>query len=474
MTTGRLTLAGAVESELIVTNELNVAFYPMAEAGTTNCVLAIGANRVLLSVADIRPSAIEDTVMRKVGAGTLLRTKQVSTNASNPPYAGVWLIEEGLLDVRGEVGVIRGHLIVGGTDKTAKVFAGENTLSNTSMDVLENGEFDVGNMASGRCNPIHIYTGATMSIRDGKSFVTAAFNLYGATVDGAGQISSSNTGSKYIESHPSDVMSILNVPFVGNGWAMKLRAGRGTVPVDLLLNKTMREGDKSQSMVVSGGGVIKSVASNADLKYKMILGNTDMKSSVTCYLDGTTGAGGRSCVYIHYDSTLAGVGTFGNCTCTTNLAISVNGDDKTPTRCTIAPGTIDTETGGHIYGTMTVGDASNTRHVLFTNKGRLLFHLGEGRQCDRFVVNGEVRVEGTGNTVEVVGPEDLKRARTGKYTLLEARDGIVDAEGNAVAEPFAFTCANKKVTFGVEKNTEDKIVKIYANVPPQGLTVTVR
>ena len=217
-----------------------------------------------------------------------------------------------------------------------------------------------------------------------------------------------------------------------------------------------------------------SIASNDSLNYKMIIGDSKNKSPVTCYLDGSTVAGGKNGVYIHYGSTLAGIGTLGNGAGTTDMAISVNGDDKLA-GCTIAPGTIDNETGAHICGTLTAGAAETyTRYVEFAKNGRLLCHIGPNRQSDKLMVYGTVKVTGEGNQIEVVVPEDLKRARTGKYTLLEARDGIVDAEGNAVAEPFAFTCANKKVTFGVERNADGKIVKIYANVPPQGLTVVMR
>jgi hypothetical protein len=269
-------------------------------------------------------------------------------------------------------------------------------------------------------------------------------------------------------------MSILDVPFAGNGWALNIRVARGTAPVDLLLNKPLSSGHKSQSVTVSGGGIVKSVASNEELLYKMIVGNSDKKSSAVCYLDGTTGAGGQSCVYVHYDSTLAGIGTFGNCACTTNLAVSLNGDGKTPNRCTIAPGTIDEETGEHIYGTMIVGSPEISRRVLFTTKGRLLCRIGENRRCDKLMVYGPAEVEGTDNIVELIVSDDLKKVRPGRYTVFEARDGVVDASGNALESPFGFVCANSKVTFGVERNARGAVVQIYADIPPHGMVFSVR
>ena len=475
LTTARVTLSDRAADDIVITNMLAVALYPVAEADTTNFVFAIGANRVLKSTADIKPAPSPETVILKTGAGTLLRTVQVSTEEENPPYAGAWLIEEGVLDARGVEGVLRGVFFVGGAGKPVRCFTGDNALSKpSSMHLLSGGLFDVGNMGSGRCNPIHVYSGSEMIIRKDKRFITAAFNLYGATVSGEGAIGSSDTNSKYLEAHASSAMSVLDVPFVGNGYALNIRAARGSVPVDLFINKPLSAGDKSQSVTVSGGGIIKSVASNENLRYKMIIGNSDAKSAVTCYLDGSTGAGGQSCVYVHYDSTLAGIGTFGNCNSTTNLAISLNGDGKTPNRCTLAPGTIDENSGAHVHGTMTVGSPEISRRVLFTSKCRLLCRIGENRQCDKLMVYGPVEVEGADNIVEIAVPDDLRKVRAGRYTILEARDGIVDASGNALDTPFEFVCANSKIAFAEERNERGAVTRIYADVLPHGMVFIVR
>ena len=104
-------------------------------------------------------------------------------------------------------------------------------------------------------------------------------------------------------------------------------------------------------------------------------------------------------------------------------AVTVNDDANAPagSLCTIAPGSINGETGDHVFGTMTIGAEDFSRAVKFNTNGRLLCHIGENRASDKLMVYGTVKVTGEGNQIEVVVPEDLKRARTGKYTLLEAR-----------------------------------------------------
>lgn len=481
LTTAAITLGDAEAGESPVQSELAVALNPAAVAGTTNFVFTIGANRVLKSSADINPADKSDTVLRKIGAGTFLRTAQVSTDNDNPPFAGAWALEEGTIELNGGsvVGLLRGTFHVGGAGKPAKLYSvSANSLSNpSSVYVYADGTYDFGTMNSGRTKTLAVYSGSTVEIRSGGTFTMYTIDLYGGTVTGLGTaaINGFEANQKCLWARKADQTGVMDAPISGNGYALAIKADKNEdLPVGLLLKKPLKSGNSTQSVTLSGGGVIKSIASNDSLNYKMIIGDSKNKSPVTCYLDGSTVAGGKNGVYIHYGSTLAGIGTLGNGAGTTDMAISVNGDDKLA-GCTIAPGTIDNETGAHICGTLTAGAAETyTRYVEFAKNGRLLCHIGENRASDKLMVYGTVKVTGVGNQIEVVVPEDLKRARTGKYALLEARDGIVDAEGNAVAEPFAFTCANKKVTFGVEKNTEGKIVKIYANVPPQGLTVTVR
>jgi hypothetical protein len=134
------------------------------------------------------------------------------------------------------------------------------------------------------------------------------------------------------------------------------------------------------------------------------------------------------------------------------------------------------ETGEHVFGTMTVGAEGLSRNVQFYKDGRILCQLGPSRHWDKLMIYGKIVIAGaaTNNSVELVVPEDMENVRGGRYVLVEATEGIVDAEGKAVDDPFTLVGASKKVKFGVEKNGSGAITKIYADVQANGLMLFVR
>ena len=477
---------GSVADDGGRTSVMSVKIVPVAQQGTETFVFDIGTNRTLNSAGAIT-SSTQGLKIRKTGAGTLNRTVAV-TEGTDSPFEGTWLVEEGFVTTSAK-GAIRGSIKIGGAGKSAVVQVSEDGFSNgTSAEVLERGELRTGKIAMNgtayRLDPLVVHDGGTVVTTGSLAFKNV--NLYGATISGDGNNAvltrAGNNNSCMIESKRADKTSIIDVTLTSGGtsYSWYLKAARGSAPVDMLVVRPIKEGNVAGNLWLSGGGVIKLTASMPDLKQRLLIGDVSNKSRVDCFVDGASMASGKNTTYVRYGSTLAGTGTLANTAgvafSVDGTAVTVNDDANAPagSLCTIAPGSINGETGDHVFGTMTIGAEDFSRAVKFNTNGRLLCHIGENRASDKLMVYGTVKVTGEGNQIEVVVPEDLKRARTGKYTLLEARDGIVDAEGNAVAEPFAFTCANKKVTFGVEKNAEGKIVKIYANVPPQGLAVIVR
>ena len=479
---------GSSEGETPLENTISVAIIPMGAGGGEVFTFDIGTNRVLKSAGAIVASEDDQLSIRKIGAGTLSRTVAVTMGTDNP-FAGEWLVEEGEINTKTK-GAVRGTFKIGGKGVPAVMQMSEDGFSNGSVaEVFDMGELRTGkisiNGSAFRLDPLTVHEGGL--VQTSKSLVFKNLALYGGVVRGEGSSAVLSRGGTSndatLRSLASDVMSVVDVPITsGNSYSWYLKAARGKVPVDLLVKKDLQNGHADGCVYVCGGGVVRLEAAMSSLKYRLMVGDTANKSKVTCYVDGSTMATGKNTTYLRYASTLAGVGTLANTSDVAfkvdGTAITINDDGKTPdgTICTIAPGSIDMETGEHVFGTMTVGAEGLSRNVQFYKNGRILCQLGPSRHWDKLMIYGKIVIAGaaTNNSVELVVPEDMENVRGGRYVLVEATEGIVDAEGKAVDDPFTLVGASKKVKFGVEKNGSGAITKIYADVQANGLMLFVR
>jgi|LSQX01.1.fsa_nt_gb hypothetical protein len=93
----------------------------------------------------------------------------------------------------------------------------------------------------------------------------------------------------------------------------------------------------------------------------------------------------------------------------------------------LAPGSIDEITGGHIFGTLTVGSQLQTNNVTFGNNSKLRIMLDAKGNHDRLTVYGVLSLDTPNDYLEIIVPEDAKPST---YVLVSASGGITGTFDN--------------------------------------------
>ena len=100
--------------------------------------------------------------------------------------------------------------------------------------------------------------------------------------------------------------------------------------------------------------------------------------------------------------------------------LTASGSSGTP--AVIAPGTIDSVTGAHVLGTLSVGSTAQTTNVTFGANSRLVVSIGKEEAVDQLVVQGMVDLSSTSDGLALtVDPE----AKAGTYVLVSASGGVI-------------------------------------------------
>ena len=206
---------------------------------------------------------------------------------------------------------------------------------------------------------------------------------------------------------------------------------------------------------------------------------TTFVSGGTLLVDNETGSGtGNSLVTVEAGAVLGGTGRIGglvdeishwsgNKGNGENTCVKVAG--TADEQAVIWPGTIDSEDGSHVVGTLTVGVAELHHPVTFGDYST--FHIGVGEKtADALVVNGAVDISATGTSLELAAVGELAKIRGGQFTILSATDGIT-GEFTTIIKPKN----SWKVTYVSETVGEETVVKsIVLAIPSKGLSVIVR
>ena len=117
-------------------------------------------------------------------------------------------------------------------------------------------------------------------------------------------------------------------------------------------------------------------------------------------------------------ATLGGVGIIGGVAGYSNANVVLSSGASTNSMATLAPGTIDVNTGSHIFGTLTIGGSAQTNNIAFGKFTRLYVQLGAAPGSnDCLAVNGKIDL-GSGSNTNYLDVGILSGTpKSGDYTL---------------------------------------------------------
>lgn len=401
----------------------------------TNCVWDVAGSGALVIRCDFTKTA--GTCVYKTGAGT------VEMRYKNTTFAGPWIINEGTILCPEENGnTFKGATTIGGGENAAKLQqAHKNSIAGkTPVTIYRNGIFQSGDIDHARVETINVHEGGEARI--GSYFYTLYANLWGGTYNGGDAYN-----AKDIRVHASDTLATMNVYWRFEGYYnYGVYVDRGTAPVDLLFARGLAESASNKTVSKYNAGIVKSTANFNNLKsHFRIEGGAwyvDNPGEYGLGLQETTVAAG---------ATLGGTGCVGMKDAKNISTVSVENGSATKYGSVVA-GTIDAETGEHIFGTLTLARATAHNPVTFGSYTHVVAGLGAA-----------VRDEETGKSVS---PND-KLLVYGKLTLGE--NCVLDLASNSTAELDAI----KNGTYTVV--AADEIVGSFAEIiKPEGAKWHVR
>ena len=347
------------------------------------------------------------TTYVKMGAGTF------NMNFKSPDYGGPWEIVEGALTAS-NTETIKGNVSVGGSAATASFTQStKNALyNNMNITVLTNGTFTAGDIDSGRVYSIHVKEGGKATV--GYYFYAVKARLTGGTIQGGNFWNGGYT--QEIRSDASPVPALFDCGFeFSTYFDVALPVGDGPPPVDLTITKNIRANSSSYNLTKSQAGTVRlTAASTLDMASFIISGGTVLA-------DNDSGsATGKSAVKVNAGATLGGTGYIGGLSGYTKANVTASGTSGN--NAVIAPGTMDTATGAHIFGALTIGSAAQTNNVTFGANSRLVVSIGKEEAVDQLVVQGMVDLSSTSDSLALtVDPE----AKAGTYVLVSASGGVI-------------------------------------------------
>ena len=432
----------------------------------TNCVWDIAGAGAFVVKTDFTKAA--GTYVYKTGAGT------VEMRYKNMTFAGPWIIREGTILCPEDQGhTFKGDVTVGGGENPAKLQQSKkNSIAGkTPITVLRNGTYQSGDIDNGRNETLNIHEGGLASI--GSYYYMLYANFWGGTLNGG-----TGYNTRGISSYASDETAIFNAYWRFEGYnSYSVAVERGTAPVDLLFKNGLGEGGSGQTITKTGSGVVKSIVNFNNLK------NHFKINAGTWYVDnpGEYGLGIQETT-VAAGATIGGTGCVGmkDAKNTNTLALNAGTESN---YATLVAGTIDTETGDHIYGTFTSGRSAAHNH------------LGLGAWAHvKAGIGAPVRDEETGTSVcpndklMVYGPLDigancvldlasnstteLKSVKSGVYTIVEA-ERINGQFASVILPENAKWRVNYVAEAPAEEGAEEVVTKITVTVS-NGLSIHIR
>ena len=250
-------------------------------------------------------------------------------------------------------------------------------------------------------------------------------------------------------------------------------------PVDLTLSGGIAYGWASRDAFLKlGDGVLRLTGSSSYGGGGQLAqgeGTTFVRGG-TLLVDNETGSGtGNSLVVVEAGATLGGTGRIGglvneithwsgNKGNGENTRIDVAG--TVDAQAVVAPGSINTEDGSHITGTLTVGVAELHHPVTFGDYSTLRITVGARGEADALVVHGSVDISETGTVLDVSANGTMSG---GSFTILEADE--ITGEFATLVRPGS----GWKVVYESENvDGNDVVTRISLTVPGEGTALLFR
>ena len=429
----------------------------------TNCIWNVaGANSLVIN-ADI--SKTDGTYVLKTGAGN------VNMSYRNTSFTGPWIIREGQITANVNGGnTFKGTVTIGGGDTVAKLVQNQkNSIAGmTPIHIFKNGSFESGDIDYGRIHNIYVHEGGVARI--GGFFYTIDCDLWGGTYNGGAAYNTHN-----ISSHASATTAVFNAYWRFDGYnSYSVNAERGTAFVDLIIRNGLAEGGSGQTIRKYGNGIVKSTVNFNNLK------NHFQVNGGTWYVDNPSEYGlGIQETTVAAGAKLGGTGYVGmKDDKGVNMIALSNGSESN--FATLSPGTVDVETGAHVYGTFTAGRSGQTKNKLaLGNWSHLEIGIGPRDAAtrtspfDKLFVHGILQI-GSDCTLDLVtNSADPSTIRGGTYTIVEA-DQIVGSFATVLKPGNGWKVVYESETEGEGDAAMEVVKRITLTVPDSGTMLIVR
>lgn len=395
------------ESDATLTIYVPVRF-ALAETGTN--LLFVSGGVVRFSGAFTVEEALQPIAMG--GAGT------VALAAAGGTPRPHFLVEAGVLQPEVS-GALRGDATIGGGDASARLNCTVNQALGSvgTITALTNGYALLRQTGWGHMpDTIVARDGGTVQVYDWS--YGRAVRLTGGTLKG-GFMNCGSYSGQGIFSYASAQPSFFQAGFTFNQYGSAvISVEDGDAIVDLTITgKISWASDSWNSLNKNGAGTLR------------MTGSTNTKSSQPFQLNGGTllcdnvsgTPFGNTTLNVNAGTVLGGCGFIGGYT---NGNVVVSATESKPS--TIAPGTVDENTGEHIFGTLTIGTEGLTNSVALGSWSRLSIGVSardaeiKASMADKLKVFGEVSI-GENCTLDLVAnsavPEEIEG---GRFTIVEA------------------------------------------------------
>lgn len=404
-------------------------------------------------------STTDALTFKKIGAGDFKLSFDTIT------YRGPWDVKAGKITAAKYQSIGGTVTVGGGTERAELAVLVDNAVcrNDYAFTIQSNGVYrNTKQVANGRLQVVRASGSADVYL--GNSY-TYKLYMTGATISG-GKCWAGGAGQT-ITAYESDAMSTFSCGFqVGSYNSMSVMVEDGVSPVDLLLSGNLTDGGSDKTLTKSGAGTLKTTANWSSLKDNCSI------SAGAWYVDNTGEYGmGIQTTTVAAGATLGGTGHIGMKD-VKNYATLTLKDGTEEKYATLAPGTIDNETGAHVYGTFTVAYTNRQNDVSLGKFSHVVVGVSARDKATNASTNDLLKVHGTVTvgadcTLDLAAnsPEDTSLVKGGTYTVLEA-ESIVGDFANVVVP---------KRSWKVRKVLEDGVVTaLTVTIPDNGFTVMVR
>lgn len=403
------------------TLDLRVPVSLMGTDGTNRWDLADGTT---LRIYDTLSKAQDPLVVLKTGAGRVEMRKDGQT------YNGPWVIRAGTVRAYG-TNSFAGKSYIGG-DETLEAHLEQDAKpafgSSINPVVYAKGSIYANGVDNGRVETTTVYAGGKVDYR-GNIYCKEQI-YHGGEVVGGGTFYL-NYGQK-TTTYASDVTAKLDCTLKvagGTGYGYNFNIEDGEAPIDFLMTKPARDGQSDNNVAKNGAGTMKTTANWGDLKNHVKI------NAGTWLVDNPGEYGlGMQTTTVAKGATLGGTGCVGQKDVKATNTVTLTGGTETE-YATCAPGTIDVESGAHVYGTLKLGREAAHNPVGFGAYAHLVAGLGApvrdeetglfASPNDRLLVYGKLTLgENCVLDLAANSATDPKAVKSGTYTVVEA-DEIV-------------------------------------------------